>query len=394
MTRAILVLLALGVGATPSRFDELKLILAREPGDGDLRVRQFIERAGGTPIIEGSTAVFLVEGDPGAPPRIVGDFNGWGEGKAGAAGATLERLGSTRYFFRRVELPMTARIEYLVASGGREVLDPRNPRRVEAFSESHSELRMPGYAPLANTSEEPAVPRGRVVSFEHTSELRGNTRRVDVYLPPEYDADPRRVYPEAWLGDGTVYVEGLSSPRILDHLIAEGRLEPLVAVFVDPVDRRLEYGVHAGFRRMMVSELVPRIAREYRVTNLPERRLVAGGSRGGQAAIDLWLDAPEVFGLCGAWAPAVAPRQVTELLAGRSSQARAVLIRALYDDEWGPDAPMLRDRLTALGARVTYLEEPQGHNRGAWPDFMARVLIEAFPGPRPAPGAGQHLQRR
>jgi enterochelin esterase family protein len=241
---------------------------------------------------------------------------------------------------------------------------------------------MPDYAPVAGAADDAGTPRGRLLSFEHRSATLSNTRRVHVYLPPGYEADGGRRYPEAWLGDGTTYVEGVGVPRILDRLIAQGRLEPLVAIFVDPVDRRVEYGAHAGHRRMIVEELVPRIAREYRVEGTPARRLIAGGSRGGQMAIDLCLAAPEVFGLCGAWAPAIAPSAVADFLGSRRTSGRFALLRALYDPRFGPDAPALRDGLAALGARVDYLEAPQGHTRGAWPDLTARVLLELLPAAR------------
>lgn len=364
-------------------FAELQEGLARQPTGGDTRVRSFIERAGGTPVVEGTTAIFLVEGDPESPPRLVGDWNGWGEGEAGAKAARLGRLGSTRFFFRRVELPRDARVEYLIATPSGAAVDVSNPRQVAGFSGPQSELRMPGYAPVVDLASGGSASHGEVVSFEHQSRILANTRRVHVYLPPGYDPRGTRLFPEAWLGDGTTYVERLSAPRVFDALITSGRLEPLVAILVDPVERRVEYDVHAGFRRMMLEELVPRIARDFRVAGSAERRLIAGGSRGGQAALDLCLSAPEVFGLCGAWAPAIAPRRANEFLAQRGSGGRFVLLRAAYDPGFGPDSRALRDGLAALGARVEYLEEPQGHNLASWPDFMARVLMKAFPGTTP-----------
>lgn len=377
LSRGLLAALALLSSAAASDFADLRRGL-QAAEDPDARVRAFVTRTGGTPIVEAAHAIFVVEGDPSSPPRVLGDFNDWG-GEAGADAAPLERLAASRFFFLRVPLPADARVEYLIADGGGERLDPLNPLSVSGFAEPHSELRLPGYRPFANASDAPDVPRGRVVSFDHASDALPSTRRVHVYLPPGYDAEPERRYPEAWLGDGTSYVEDLNGGRILDHLIAEGRLEPLVGVFVDPANRRIEYDVHAGFRRVILGELVPRIAREYRVAGSAARRLVAGGSRGGLAALDLCLEAPEVFGHCGAWAPAVAPRSVPELIAGRAARSRFVLVRALYDERFGPDAPALRDSLTALGAEVVYREEPQGHNRGSWPDLMARTLSEVFP---------------
>jgi enterochelin esterase family protein len=379
MIAGALALLLVASPDTPLSFADLQASLATGAAEDDARVRAYVERAGATPIVEGSTAVFLVEGDPAAPPRLVGDWNAWGDSERGAEGSRLERLGATRFFFRRVELPRAARLEYRIAVGGRETPDPLNPRRVAGFDGEQSEVRMPGYAPVVRAADEAPVARGEVVRFEHRSTILSNTRRVYVYLPAGYDAGGGRRYPEAWLGDGATYVERIGVPRLLDRLIAERRLEPVVAVLVDPADRRSEYDVHAGHRRMMTDELVPRIVRDYRVEGRASRRLLAGGSRGGQMALDLCLSAPEVFGLCGAWAPAVAPRRVADFLGGRLTPGRFVLLRALYDDRFGPDAPALRDGLTALGAHVDYLEEPQGHTLGAWPDLTARVLLAVFP---------------
>ena len=102
-------------------------------------------------------------------------------------------------------------------------------------------------------------------------------------------------------------------------------------------------------------------------------------------AIDLCLAAPEVFGLCGAWAPAITPRTADQVLQGRRTSARFALLRALYDDRFGPDAPALRDGLSALGARVDYLEAPQGHTLAAWPDLTARILLAHLPAARSEP---------
>jgi hypothetical protein len=69
-----------------------------------------------------------------------------------------------------------------------------------------------------------------------------------------------------------------------------------------------------------------------------------------------------------------------EFLARRASGGRLVLLRAAFDDGFGPDAAALRDGLAALGGRVEYLEAPQRHNLASWPDLMARVLMQSFPG--------------
>lgn len=376
-------LLALGLCGPGSGFEQLRGEVARRPTQGDVLVSEFVARCGGTPVIEGDEATFLVLGRPDAPPRLVGDFNGWGD--AGPEAVRLDRLAETSFFFRRVRLRRDARVEYLIASGEREAPDPLNPLSVDGFAQAHSEVRMPEYQPAREILPDASVPQGRVVQFDHVSPQLGNTRRVHVYLPPGHEREPSRRYPEAWFGDGTLYVDRVFVPRILDHLIAHGRIEPVVAVLVDPAERRVEYTGHAGYRRMMVSELVPRVAREFPVEGRADRRLVAGGSRGGLAAIDLALAHPDVFGLCGAWAPAVAPRPVPDLLASRPGRpGRFLLIEALYDRDWGPDAPALQRGLTALGSPTRLVQIPEGHTLATWRGVIDDVLEEFFPArPRP-----------
>ncbi len=371
-------LLALGLCGTGLGFEQVRDEIARRPTEGDALVSAFVARCGGTPVIEGDEAIFLVRGRSDAPPRLVGDFNGWGD--AGPEVVGLQRLSDTSFFFRKVRLRKDARVEYMISNGEREAPDPFNPLSVDGFAEAHSEVRMPEYRPPVEIVPDATLPQGRLVRFDHVSLQLGNTRRVHVYLPPGHEREPGRRYPEAWFGDGTFYVERVFVPRILDHLIGHGRIEPVVAILVDPAERRVEYRGHAGYRHMMVSELVPRVAREFPVEGRADRRLVAGGSRGGLAAIDLALAHPDVFGLCGAWAPAVGPRPVPDLLAHRpATSGRFFLVEALYDREWGPDAPALQSGLTALGSSTRLVQIPEGHTLATWRGVIDDVLEEFFP---------------
>src|SRR5262245_6886148 len=79
MTPALLALLL--ATAIPGSFADLQRSIA--PGaDGDAQARAFIERAGGTPIVEGAVATFLFESDdPSITPRIVGDWSTADEGE-------------------------------------------------------------------------------------------------------------------------------------------------------------------------------------------------------------------------------------------------------------------------------------------------------------------------
>lgn len=238
---------------------------------------------------------------------------------------------------------------------------------------------MPGYRPPAGLAGEAVTRRGRVESFTHESPSLRDARRLHVYLPAGYDQEGGRRYPVAWLHDGTAYLEQVGVPAIADALLASDRIEPVIIVFVDPVVRRIDYSGNAAFRAMFTGELVPLIDGRYRTEERPERRLIAGGSRGGLAALDLALARPDLFGHCAAWAPAIAPTAVQAFLAGRSARGHFVLTRHLYDAEWGPDASALRDGLGA--ASVSYREIAEGHTLAAWPGRVADALVRVFPRP-------------
>src|SRR3954469_22051210 len=61
-----------------------------------------------SPIVRGHEVIFLAQGDPSDPPRIVADFNGW-------EGAAMTTSADGRTYTLRVTLDPAARIEYLIA---------------------------------------------------------------------------------------------------------------------------------------------------------------------------------------------------------------------------------------------------------------------------------------
>jgi enterochelin esterase-like enzyme len=362
-------------------FEALLARLATDAGGPDPSSTEAdIERLGPPPLVQGADAVFLAEGDAASPPRILGDFNGWGEAAADpeATGA-MARVPGTRWYWLRVRLDPAARIEYTIVRAGREGPDPRNPRRLDCFGEPCSELVMPRWSGEAEAAPDPAHPRGRVVRTTFESRALGNRRALHVYLPPGYaESDDR--YPTAYFGDGTTYVDGVRVPEVLDRVIATGRVRPLVAVFVDPVVRREEYVGHEGYRRLIAEELVPAIDRDYRTDARPAARAILGGSRGGLAAADMALARPDVFGLCAPLSPAISPADLEARIAGGPLRPlRFFVVAGTYDREWLPDGRRLRDALRARGYDVRYGEFPEGHSLKAWRAQIDDALEAFFP---------------
>ncbi|MCG3141655.1 MAG: hypothetical protein HDKAJFGB_02969 [Anaerolineae bacterium] len=134
------------------------------------------------------------------------------------------------------------------------------------------------------------------------------TRRVGVYLPPDYDESKR--YPSVYLlagftGRGTMMLnESAWDENIqqrLDRLIATNAIQPMIVVLPDCFTKYggSQYINSAGTGRYMdylVQELIPYIDARFRAIPERERRAVAGKSSGGFGALTLGMHHPEIFG--------------------------------------------------------------------------------------------------
>src|SRR5262245_33998784 len=78
------------------------------------------------------------------------------------------------------------------------------------------------------------VPHGTVKSHEYKSKSLGTDRKVMVYTPPDYEKSTA-LYPVLYLlhgagSDETSWTQRGQAHVILDNLIADGKLKPLIVV--------------------------------------------------------------------------------------------------------------------------------------------------------------------
>jgi enterochelin esterase-like enzyme len=161
-----------------------------------------------------------------------------------------------------------------------------------------SVLEGPDAPPSAHAAERPGVPRGTVRAERFRSDLLGNERRVWLYTPPGHDAGAGP-YPLVLVFDGWAYVNLIPAPTILDNLIAEGAIPPLVAVLPDSLDgstRERELHYDDAFLGFLADELLPWARREANATDDPARTIAAGSSAGGATAAFAAYRRPDVFG--------------------------------------------------------------------------------------------------
>lgn len=178
-------------------------------------------------------------------------------------------------------------------------------------------LDMPGAAPMFYDLK--PVPHGAVEQRLYPSKSLQAERRVFVYTPPNYSRSSDR-YPVLYLfhgagGDETGWTENGRAHLILDNLIAEGKLKPLVVVMpygnAYPPGSPLAGGEDAmkrqrsGFERDLIEDLIPFVQASYRVHADREHRAIAGLSLGGAQALGIGLSHTDLFSRVLAYSPAL-----------------------------------------------------------------------------------------
>ena len=79
-------------------------------------------------------------------------------------------------------------------------------------------------------------------------------------------------------------------PKVLDHLIANKSIPPVIAVFSEPADRQEEYSRNPKWRAFIANELVPAVDKRFRTFPTPDHRVILGSSLAAYGAIDLAVD--------------------------------------------------------------------------------------------------------
>jgi enterochelin esterase family protein len=165
-----------------------------------------------------------------------------------------------------------------------------------------------------------AVPHGTVTSHAYKSKSLGTDRKVMIYTPPGYEDSTSR-YPVLYLlhgsgSDETSWTQRGQAHVILDNLIADGKLKPLVVVMpFGFAEARAPGGARGnaaenkmqreGFAKDFLEDVIPMIDSTVRVYNDRDHRAIAGLSLGGAQALALGLSHTELFSRVAAFSPAM-----------------------------------------------------------------------------------------
>lgn len=157
--------------------------------------------------------------------------------------------------------------------------------------------------PVAATD---SAPRHETLRIE--SRQLGETRRINVYLPPGYDHCRSMRYPVLYMPDGGVAEDFPHVTATVDRMIRAHAISPLIVVGVENTVRRrdmtpptstasdlevtTEPGGAARFRAFFGRELMPVVRARYRTT---DDTAIIGESLAGLFIVDAWLAEPGLF---------------------------------------------------------------------------------------------------
>lgn len=273
--------------------------------------------------------------------------------------------------------------------------------------------------PAARDPREVPVEPGRIHSLTGTIRLHPGFRSrfltaerdVWVWLPPGYETEPRRGYPVLYLQDGQNIFDGATSylpgvewrvDETAQRLVLAGEIAPLIVVAIansgagrsyeyrpPPVSQIHRDGGADRYGRLLVEDLLPAIAAEYRVLPEAAQTGLGGSSLGGAIALYLGLRYPRVFGRLAVLSPGLrtsADRIRREIAALPAKPATRIWLDVGTGEgaAFVGSARLARAALLAkgwaIGRDLAYYEQPGGrHGEAAWAQRVAPCLRFLFP---------------
>jgi len=141
------------------------------------------------------------------------------------------------------------------------------------------------------------VSKGSVHHLRFHSKLLNNERSIWVYVPYSYKEEEN--YPLLVMVDGFEYTHVTNTPNILDNLIYDKKIPPVIGIFIGNVtkdSRDVELTSNLRFSQFIVEELIPNLQEKYSFTTNPNETVIGGASYGGLCALTSAMHFPFRFG--------------------------------------------------------------------------------------------------
>jgi enterochelin esterase-like enzyme len=333
-------------------------------------------------VEEKSIVTFLYRGDANTI-TVPGDANFWDSN-----GFPMTLITGTNLWFAQSVFEPDARLEYeFLINNVNFINDPLNLNQAD-YGSGNSVIEMPDYIPPPEIGYLAGIPHGTFSDTSFQSTILNNSRTIRVYLPPSYMTAVNDSFPVVLFHDGLDCFHCSSTNNILDYLISNNLIQPVIAVFIQPRDRDNEYAfdLTSQYESFIITELMPVIDTKYRTMLNPASRAMFGYSYGGLISTQICSNHPESFGLCGAFSPSYWPKgnEVERNFANSPKKNLKFYIDwGTYEPYLRPNAIIMRDILIAQGYNPVWNQWHEGHTCGNWRAHFDIALEYFFP-PKPA----------
>jgi enterochelin esterase-like enzyme len=335
------------------------------------------------PFSMNDSVAFLYQGTSSSV-MWVGDFNGWST----SAGYSGTKIDNTDVWMAEKVFPSDARLDYKIIVDGNWLLDPRNSFIQYSGFGPNSELRMPEWEYPMETILGEGVVRGQLsenFTIQSQAANLNYTVQYRVYTPAEYNV--LSDLPVIYVTDGHEYSNEVmgSMLTVLDNLIFNETIQPIIAVFIDPRNpsnlsenrRGSQYTGNIKFANFVADELVPVIDAAYKTNSNPTARAILGTSLGGWNSAFFGLERSDVFQLIAIHSPAFSNDIIQSYFDSPLLPLKVFMSTGvIYDTE--DQARAMKEVMDQKEYPILYKEVNEGHSWGNWRALIEEPLVYFF----------------
>lgn len=330
------------------------------------------------PWISNDTIVFLYSGEA-SKIQLAGDMTAWRI----QTDYEFKKIGKTKVWYLMKTFPRTARLDYKIIVNGSWNLDSNNPNKQMSGFGYNSAFYMPDYKPSVYLLARNNTEKGKISeAITLSSSSINRPVRYWVYIPAGYEN--LNNLPSMYVLDGQEYkYEGMGSMlNVLDNMIAEKLIKPIVVIFVDPVhpisssNQRVELFLNnANYTAFFKNELIPAIDKSFKTENNPNQRAILGTSYGGNCAAYFGLQIPDVFKLIAPQSPSFNSNIISLYTQANLLNFNKVFITTGVINDTESYANQLEQILISKNVAYQYIKVNEGHSWGNWSALLDDILL-------------------
>lgn len=356
-------------------------------------------------IAEDNSVTFNVYSTTASTVVLNGSWMGFGENK------DLKK-NSEGVWTVKVEPLKPYMYHYNIIVDGISIIDPSNPKAMRDGTRYTSTLIIPGEG--SEFVEVNNIPHGSLAKVWYDSPSLDLYRRMYVYTPPGYE-DSKENYPVLYLlhgggGDEDAWTSLGRANYILDNLIAEGKVKPMIVVMTNgnadqhvAITERKAEPVQAApaaggpmnsmgsgaFPNSIVNDVIPYIEKHYRVIANKENRALAGLSMGALQTQITGMNNPGLFNYLGVFSIGLQMEfneVTTDLIKAydtnldvlKNNGFKLFYIGVGKEDFVYEGVTLLRKKLDEHSFPYVYNETGGGHTWENWRNYLADYTPRLF----------------